>query len=301
MFKRIALFAMMNIAVIVTVSLILNLLGVQPYLTANGLDYTSLLIFCLIWGSVGSFISLMMSKWTAKQFMKVQIIDERSGQYSWLVNTVHRLSKAANLPKMPEVGVYHSPEVNAFATGPSKSNSLVAVSTGLLNNMTEEEIEGVLAHEVAHVANGDMVTMALLQGIINAFVMFFARIAAFAIQNAMRSNDRDGDSPVGGIAYWVTTMVFEIIFGMVGMVILAFFSRFREYRADSGAAILAGRHKMIAALKRLELQYERGVFDKETENMSAFKISSKESGFRALFSTHPPLKDRIRALEMNAR
>jgi heat shock protein HtpX len=304
MFKRILLFGLMNIAVIVTVSVILNVLGVQPYLTANGIDYTSLLIFCLIWGSVGSFISLSMSKWTAKKFMGVQVIEPNmGGQYAALVNTVHRLAKAANLPKMPEVGIYQSPEVNAFATGPSKSNSLVAVSTGLLNRMDSDEVEGVLAHEIAHVANGDMVTMALLQGVINAFVMFMARIAAFALQNFLRGNsdnDREeGSSFGGGMTYWLTTMVFEMIFGIVGMIILAFFSRFREFRADKGGAQLAGRGKMIAALRSLQNQFENGPFDKRSESMSAFKISSKESGFRAMFSTHPPLSERIKALELS--
>lgn len=297
MFKRISLFLLMNIAVIATISIVMNLLGVKPYLTANGLNYEALLIFCGIWGMVGSFISLAMSKFMAKSMMGVQIQSE-NGPYHNLVNTVHRLAKAANLPKMPEVGIYNSPEVNAFATGPSKSNSLVAVSTGLLNQMSEEEVEGVLAHEIAHVANGDMVTMALIQGVINAFVMFFARVAAFAIQNAMRS-DND-DRPVGhDWSYMLTTFVFEILFGFIGMFVIAFFSRYREYRADSGGARLAGRNKMIGALKRLQMQYEHGVFEKSDEKMNAMKISSK-GGIMALLSTHPKLEDRIRALELNS-
>lgn len=301
MFKRIGLFLMMNMAVILTISIVMNVLGLNHYVTAQGLDYQALLVFCGLWGFVGSFISLAMSKWLAKTSYGVQIIDpQMGGQYAALVNRVHRLAKAANLPKMPEVGIYNSPEVNAFATGPSKSNSLVAVSTGLLNNMTEDEVEGVLAHEVAHVANGDMVTMALIQGVVNAFVMFFARIAAFAIQNAMKSDD--DDSPVGGgWAYYLTTIVFEILFGFIGMFIVAFFSRYREYRADSGAAHLAGREKMIAALRRLQQQYEHGVFEKADNKINAMKISTRSSGLMALMSTHPPLGDRIKALEMNAR
>jgi len=287
----------MNIAVIATISIVMNLLGVKPYLTANGLNYEALLIFCGIWGMVGSFISLALSKFMAKNMMGVKI-QEANGQYSALVNTVHRLAKAANLPKMPEVGIYESPEVNAFATGPSKSNSLVAVSTGLLHQMNDEEVEGVLAHEIAHVANGDMVTMALIQGVINAFVMFFARVAAFAIQNAMRS-DND-DRPVGhDWSYMLTTFVFEILFGFIGMFVIAFFSRYREYRADSGGARLAGRNKMIGALRRLQMQYENGVFEKSDEKMNAMKISSK-GGFMALLSTHPKLEDRIKALELNS-
>lgn len=296
MFKRFGLFIIMNIVVVVTVSLILNLLGVEPYLTPYGLDYKSLAAFCAVWGMVGSFISLAISKFTAKKLMGVQVVGEQS-QYSSLVNRVHRLSKAAGINKMPEVGIYNSPEVNAFATGPSKNNSLVAVSTGLLNSMTEDEVEGVLAHEVAHVANGDMVTMALVQGVLNAFVMFFARIAAFALQNAMRSDDDDSPT-TGGWSYIVTTMVFEVIFGLFAGIIVAFFSRYREFRADQGGAKLAGRDKMINALKRLQVQFEGGgVFEKETQ-MSAFKISSKKSGFARLFSTHPPLEERIKALQM---
>lgn len=293
--KRVILFVLTNVLVVVTISLVMNLLGVKPYLTAYGLDYQALLIFCSIWGFAGSFISLAISKFMAKQFMGVKILDPH-GQGAELVNRVHRLAKAAGIEKMPEVGFYNSPEVNAFATGPSKNNSLVAVSSGLLNSMNNDEVEGVLAHEVAHIANGDMVTMALVQGVINAFVMFFARVAAFAIQNAMRSDDRD--SAVGGISYWITTMVFEFIFGFLGMFVVAFFSRYREYRADSGGARLAGRDKMIAALKRLKYNMEHGgVFEKGNENMQAFKISSK-GGLMAFLSTHPSLDDRIKALEL---
>jgi len=297
MFKRFFLFAVMNIAVIVTISIVMNLLGVQPYLTAYGLNYESLLIFCLLWGMIGSFISLMMSKFMAKKMMGVKVVEANSS-YSHLVNTVHRLAKAANLPKMPEVGIYDSPEVNAFATGPSKSNSLVAVSTGLLNSMREDEVEGVLAHEIAHIANGDMVTMALAQGVINAFVMFFARVVAFAVQNALKSDD--DKSPVGGLSYMLTTIVFDILFGIIGSIILAGFSRYREFRADAGGASLAGKQSMINALKRLQMQYEGGgVFENENPSLNAFKISSKESGLRALLSTHPKLSDRIKRLELS--
>ena len=301
MFKRIGLFLIMNMAVVITISIVMNVLGLNHYVTAQGIDHQALLVFCGLWGMVGSFVSLGMSKFMAKRMMGVQVIDpQMGGQYAALVNTVHRLAKAANLPKMPEVGIYNSPEVNAFATGPSKSNSLVAVSTGLINNMREDEVEGVLAHEVAHVANGDMVTMALVQGVINAFVMFFARIAAFALQNALRSDD--DDAPVGmGWSYYLTTIVFEMLFGFIGMFIVAFFSRYREYRADSGGAHLAGRDKMINALKRLQQQFENGVFEKSDAKMNAMKISSKPGGLMALLSTHPRLEDRIKALEMNAR
>lgn len=291
MFKRIGLFLLTNLAVILTVSIVLNLLGVGQYRTVGGLDYQSLLIFCAVWGFVGSFISLGMSKFMAKRFMGVEIVDNNP-QYAHLVNTIRQLSKQANLPKMPEVGVYHSPELNAFATGPSKKNSLVAVSTGLLNGMSQEEVEGVLAHEISHVANGDMVTMALLQGVINSFVMFFARIAAFAVENFLRGDDEEGGG-LGHIAYMFTVFAFEIVFGLLGSIVLAVFSRFREYRADSGAARLAGREKMIAALERLKGQT---VFDNRGKSLEAFKISGKRGGLAALLSTHPSLDDRIQAL-----
>lgn len=297
MFKRFMLWGLMNIAVVVSISIIMNLLGVKPYLTAYGLDYVSLAIFCAIWGMVGSFISLAMSKFMAKRMMGVQILDPQTDT-TGLVQRVHRFAQAAGLPKMPEVGIYNSPEVNAFATGPSKSNSLVAVSTGLLDTMNQEEADGVLAHEVAHIANGDMVTMALVQGVINAFVMFLARVAAFALQQAMRSDDEE--APVGHTwQYMLTTFAFELLFGFIGMFVISAFSRFREYRADAGGAKLAGRSAMINALKKLQSQYEHGVFDKSSENMNAMKISSKESGLRALLSTHPKLSDRIRRLEMS--
>lgn len=294
MFKRFGFFILMNIAVVGTIGLLTSLLGVEPYLNAQGLNYKSLMIMCLLWGMVGSFISLGMSKFMAKSMMGVQVVDIHS-QYSGLVHTVHRLAQAAGLSKMPEVGVYQSPEVNAFATGPSKSSSLVAVSTGLLQNMSSDELEGVLAHEVAHIANGDMVTMTLIQGVVNAFVMFFARIAAFAVQNLLRSDD--DDAPIGGLAYTLTAFVFDILFGFIGMFVTAWFSRIREYSADLGGAQLAGKHKMIAALQRLQRQYEQGVFDKSSEKIAAFKISSKDSGLRALISTHPKLSDRISRLQ----
>ena len=298
MFKRIGLFLLTNIAVIATVTIITQVFGLEPYMNANGINYQALLIFCSIWGMVGSFISLALSKFMAKRMMGVKIV-EPNGQFSSLVNTVHRLAKAANLPKMPEVGVYDSPEVNAFATGPSKSNSLVAVSSGLLNSMTEDEVEGVLAHEIAHIANGDMVTMALVQGVVNAFVMFFARIAAFAVQNFLRGDDDDGEG-FSFMINFVLIMVFQIAFGILGSVVVAFFSRYREFRADSGGARLAGREKMVAALKRLQSQFESGNFKDDEPSMNAMKISTKGSRFAALLSTHPPLSTRIKALEMNA-
>lgn len=293
MFKRIFLFMLTNVLVMVSVSIILSVLGVGNYLTASGINYSALMVFCLVWGFVGSGISLMMSKFMAKRMMGVEIVDDR-GQYGDLVRRVHQLSRQAGLTKMPEVGVYQSNEVNAFATGPSKNNSLVAVSTGLLNQMTSEEVEGVLAHEVAHIANGDMVTMALIQGVVNAFVMFFARIAAFALQNAL-SGDRDDDRPANtGWAYHLSVMVFEIAFSFLGMFVIAYYSRIREFRADKGAAQYAGKHKMVSALKRLQQKID--LVDDSQDALKTMKITSKK-GLMNFLSTHPSLEDRIAALE----
>ncbi len=293
MFKRFFLFVLTNILVLVSVSIVLSVLGVNHYLTAAGINYSALMVFCLVWGFVGSGISLMLSKFMAKRMMGVQIVDDR-GQYGELVRKVHLLARAAGIEKMPEVGVYQSPEVNAFATGPSKNNSLVAVSTGLLNQMNAEEVEGVLAHEIAHVANGDMVTMALIQGVVNAFVMFFARIAAFALNQAM-AGDRDDDRPVtSGFAYHITVMVCEVLFSFLGMFVVAYFSRVREFRADKGGAQFAGKQKMVAALKRLQQKVD--LLDDSQDAIKAMKISSKK-GLMSFLSTHPSLEDRIAALE----
>lgn len=298
-FKRIFLFMMMNVLVIVSISIVTSLLGIQPYMTSYGINYSNLMAFCLVWGMVGSFISLLLSKFMAKMMMGVKIIDERGGErgeYRDLVATVHRLAKQAGITKMPEVGVYDSPEVNAFATGPTKNSALVAVSTGLLNKMSPDAIEGVLGHEVAHAANGDMVTMALVQGVVNAFVMFFARVAAFALQQVMRGDDdeREGSSFGGGFAYHISVFVFEIFFSFLGMFVVAYFSRAREFRADAGGAKVAGRDKMINALKQLKNTFEQ--VDDSQANFRCMKISSKGS-FMKFLSTHPSLDDRIFALE----
>lgn len=292
MFKRIFLFMLTNVLVVVTISIIMSVLGIGNYLTASGIDYSALLVFCLIWGFVGSGISLMLSKFMAKRMMGVEIVDDR-GQYGELVRKVHMMAKQAGIQKMPEVGVYHSPEVNAFATGPSKNNALVAVSTGLLNQMNTDEVEGVLAHEVAHVANGDMVTMALIQGVVNAFVMFFARIAAFALQNAL-SGDDDERPAHGGFMYHMIVIVFEIAFSFLGMFVVAYYSRVREFRADKGGAQYAGKYKMVAALKRL--QQKMDFVDDSQDSVKAFKINSRK-GLMNFLSTHPSLEDRIAALE----
>ena len=293
--KRIFLFSLVNIAMVVTISAVLAVLGVGPYLSRSGLDYNSLAVFCLVWGMGGAFISLLLSRIMAKWMMGVQVIDPQNpGQFSDLVQTVHNLARAARLPGMPEVGIYESPEVNAFATGPSKSRSLVAVSTGLLRTMNRDEIEGVLGHEVAHISNGDMVTMTLIQGVVNAFVMFLARIAAFAISNALASRSDRDDSRASPLVYHLTTFVFEILLGVIGAMIVAWFSRAREFRADAGGATYAGREKMRAALQRLSSYSER--IDTSQAALATLKISGKTGGLMALLSTHPPLEERIRRL-----
>jgi heat shock protein HtpX len=284
--KRIFLFLLTNIAIVVTLSVVLRVLGVGQYFGPDGLDYRSLAVFCLVWGMGGAFISLQMSRFIAKRATGVQLVDGRTGrqELDWLYETVARLTRQANLP-MPEVGVYESMEVNAFATGPSRSRSLVAVSSGLLRTMQRNEVEGVLAHEVAHIANGDMVTMTLLQGVMNAFVMFLARAIAYA----MRSNERDGHG-----ASYLVIIVLEIGLGILGSMITAWFSRYREFRADAGGAHLAGRENMIAALKRL-VTYQEAV-DTSHQALATFKINGTR-GWMAFFSTHPPLQVRIAALE----
>ena len=299
MFRRWFLFALVNIAIVVMISLVLNLLGVGPYINRYGIDYNALAVFSLVWGMAGSFISLLMSKQIAKWTMGVTLV-EKDPQYAPLVNLVHNLARSAGLKRMPQVGVYPGMEMNAFATGPSRNNSLVAVSTGLLNKMNHSELEGVIGHEISHVANGDMVTMTLIQGVVNAFVIFFARIAAFAVQQFLSRSDDDDRSPVGGLAYTLLVFAFEIFFGLIGSLVTAWFSRVREFRADAGSARCAGRQQMISALKRLAAeQYpETG----SSPAMAHLKISSRGRGsFLALFATHPPLERRIAALESGAR
>lgn len=294
--KRIGLFLGVNLLVMVTISLILNLLGVKPYLTQYGLDYQSLMIFCLVWGMGGAFISLALSRVMAKWMMGVQIIDPDTRDFDQreLLQMVHDLAKSAHLPAMPQVGIFDSPEVNAFATGPTKSRSLVAVSTGLLQCMKREEVKGVLGHEIAHIANGDMVTMTLIQGVVNAFVMFLARAIAFALVMAgNKSEDREGSG--APIAYYVVQFVLEIVFMILGSMVVAWFSRYREFRADKGGARLAGRQNMIQALQSLQRNFEE-IDPAAQPSIQALKISSRPGGIMRLFSTHPPLEERIERL-----
>jgi len=291
--KRVLLFLALNIIVVMTMSIVLSLFGVQPYLNEYGLNYASMAIFCLLYGFVGSFISLLFSKQFAKWGYGVQIIDMNTPdpQLRELVNIVHNLCRKAGIDKMPEVGIYQSEDINAFATGPSKNNSLVAVSTGLLHYMDRDEIEGVLGHEVSHIANGDMVTMALLQGVVNAFCMFLARAVAYAITMGRNSENSGG----GSLAYFLVRVVLEIVFMLFGSMLVAAFSRYREYRADEGGSKLAGNDKMVRALEKLRAQFDR--IQPTTGSASALMISNKPSGLlEKLFSTHPPLEKRIEKL-----
>lgn len=295
--KRIVLFSLVNIAVVVMVSVILNLLGIGRYQTAAGLNHGTLLVFCLVWGMVGSVISLFLSKPLAKWTMGVRVIDPLSGgREGELLRTVQRLSQSAGLAKTPEVGIYPGSELNAFATGATRNSSLVAVSEGLLRYMDKEEVEGVLAHEVAHIANGDMVTMTLIQGVINAFVMYAARVIAYLISQFMRGEEDQQGAGLNPLVHSLVVMALEIVFGLIGSIIVASFSRYREFRADAGGAKLAGRSKMIAALRKLQVGLDMARDEAGSNSMAAFKISQRPSKFLALFSTHPPLERRIEKL-----
>lgn len=284
--KRIFLLIATNLAVLLVASIVMSILGVNTS-TMGGL-----LVFAAIFGFGGAFISLAISKWMAKKAMGCEVISTpRDSTERWLVDTVARQAQQAGI-KMPEVAIYQSPEMNAFATGPSRDNSLVAVSTGLLYGMSQDEIEGVLAHEVSHVANGDMVTLTLIQGVVNTFVIFAARVVAGIINNFVSSNDEEGEG-LGMFAYMAVVFVLDMLFGILASIIVAYFSRIREYRADEGAARLAGKHKMIAALERLRHGPESTAMPAQ---MSAFGINGKRSMAEMMMS-HPPLEKRIAALQ----
>ncbi len=288
--KRVFLFLVVNVAVIMMISVLMALFGVNPG-TMSGL-----VIMCTMFGMGGAFISLQISRWTAKRAMGVQLIDPaRPGSHAAaaLVERVQGLSTRAGLPVLPEIGVYDSPEVNAFATGPSKSKSLLAVSTGLLQKMDDRAVEGVLGHEISHIANGDMVTMTLIQGVVNTFVMVTARIVAMVIDNFLRGDD-DGPG-LGFFGYLMVLWIVEPILFLMASPIIHAFSRQREYRADAGSAQLAGRETMIHALQ--SLQANLGPVDKRGDAIATLKISGEGSGlFAKLYASHPPIPDRIRAL-----
>lgn len=291
--KRVFLFVATNILIIATLSIVMSVFGIQPYLDAKGINYQSLMIFCLLWGFAGAFISLALSRIMAKWMMGVKLIeaDTRDPELRNLVLKVHGFSRQAGIQTMPQVGYYEADDLNAFATGPTKNRSLVAVSTGLLRNMNEKEIDGVLAHEVAHIANGDMVTMTLVQGVVNAFVMFLARIIGFFASQFVSDDKRN-------IVQFGVVIACEIVLGILGMIVVSFFSRMREFRADSGGALLSTPDNMISALERLKVNSQLP----QTEDQPAIaslKISGKAGGFLKLFSTHPDLDDRIQKLKAN--
>ncbi len=290
--KRIFLFLATNLAIIVVLSITLRLLGFERILDEQGVDLNinSLLMFAAVFGFGGSFMSLAMSKWTAKRFTGAQVIEmPRNAQEHWLVSTVQRQAEAAGIG-MPEVAVYDAPEINAFATGMSRNDALVAVSTGLLHSMSQDEAEAVLAHEVSHIANGDMVTLALIQGVVNTFVIFLSRVIGHTVDRVIFKTE-DGHGP----AFWVTTIVAELVLGILASIIVMWFSRQREFRADAGSASLAGKQKMIAALRRLQLSSRQPQLP---DQLAAFGISGGiGSGLMSLFMSHPPLEERIAALE----
>ncbi|AYA40470.1 protease HtpX [Xenorhabdus nematophila] len=285
---RIALFLLTNLAVMVVFGIILSLTGVQRS------SVTGLMIMAGLFGFGGAFISLLMSKWMALRSVGGQIIEKPSSETeAWLMETVRRQSDQVGIT-MPQVAIYDALDINAFATGARRNASLVAVSTGLLNNMSRDEAEAVIAHEISHIANGDMVTMTLLQGIVNTFVIFISRIIAQAASSFFSSNDNESESSSNGnpIVYMVLSMVLEIVFGILASIITMWFSRYREFHADAGSAKLVGREKMIAALQRLKTSYE----PQEEGRMIAFCINGKSKSFSELFLSHPPLDKRIEAL-----
>lgn len=293
MFKRIVLFLATNLAIILVLSIVMSIFNVQPYLTQHGLNYQSLLIYALIIGFTGSFISLFISKWMAIHAFNIHLIQQPTDKVeSWLLAEVAKLANQRHIG-MPDVGIYQSPEPNAFATGWNKNKALVAVSTGLLQSMSQDEIEGVLGHEISHIANGDMVTLTLIQGVLNTFVIFFARIAAFFVTQLLK---RDNESAQGGFVYYGVAIIFELIFGILASMIVMWFSRRREFRADAGSAEFVGKNKMIKALQRLQQLTDKTPEDDRAPAFNAMKISG-HSRWLSLFSSHPPLEKRIEALE----
>ncbi|MDX8045607.1 protease HtpX [Gracilibacillus sp. S3-1-1] len=299
MAKRLLLFFLTNILVMTTIvivwSVITRYTGISGTYNLDGtIDYTSLMVFSIIVGFSGALISLAMSRWVAKMMMKVKVIDPNgpaSAQERAVYEKVERLSRAAGLAHTPEVGIYQSREVNAFATGPTKKRSLVAVSQGLLDTMDDDAVEGVIAHEIAHVANGDMVTMTLLQGVVNTFVVFFSRIVAHIVSRFVRSE-------IQWIVQFAAIIVFQILFSILGSLVVSAYSRHREYHADKGGADLAGRDKMAHALRSLKMYVDRATIDDRSDDsaIQTMKISNKSAMF-ALFSSHPPLEERIAKLE----
>lgn len=291
--KRIGLFLLTNLAIVLVLSFSARILGVDRILTANGLDLGALLVFASLFGFGGAFISLAISKWMAVRSTGAEVITSPRNEHErWLLQTVERQAVAAGIG-MPEVAVYQAPDMNAFATGMNRNNALVAVSSGLLTGMSRDEVEAVLAHEVSHVANGDMVTLTLIQGVVNTFVIFLARVIGYAVDAALR---RGSDSHGPGIGYYLATIVAEVVLGVLASIIVMWFSRQREFRADAGGAALAGNAKMIAALQRLQQAHTPSTLPNE---MAAFGIAN--GGMAKLFMSHPPLEERIATLQRAGR
>jgi heat shock protein HtpX len=286
--KRIFLFILTNLAVLFVISITLRLLGVDKILNeSGGINFNALLLMSAVMGFAGSLISLFLSKWSAKRMVGAQVITNPIDPTErWLMETVHKQAQAAGIG-MPEVAIYEAPDVNAFATGWNRNNALVAVSSGLLHNMSRDEIEAVLAHEISHVANGDMITLALIQGVVNTFVIFFSRIIGHLVDRLVFKTEREN-----GPAFWVTSIIAQMLLGILASMIVMWFSRQREFRADAGGANLAGRNKMIAALEKLKINHEQATLP---EQMAAFGIAGGR-GLAKLFSTHPSLDERIKAL-----
>ncbi len=291
--KRILLFLATNVSILLVLSVTMRILGLEPYLQQNGLNYQSLLVFAAAFGMGGAFISLALSKWTAKRFTGARVIEQpvNDGE-RWLLETVQRQAQAAGIG-IPEVAIYDAPDVNAFATGARRDAALVAVSTGLLRSMSRDEAEAVLGHEVSHVANGDMVTLALIQGVVNTFVIFLSRVVGQVVDRVVFRNE-EGHGP----AFWITTIVAELLLGILASIIVMYFSRQREFRADAGGSRLAGREKMIAALERLKRSVAQPHLP---DQLAAFGISGRiKQGLRGLLMSHPPLDERIEALRRAA-
>jgi heat shock protein HtpX len=289
--KRVLLFLATNLAIVFVLSIVAQLLGIDRYLAARGGQLSQLLVVAALFGFGGAFISLAISKWMAKRSMGVQVIDQpRTPTEQWLVSTVRRQAQAAGIG-MPEVGIFNSPEPNAFATGARRDASLVAVSTGLLERMNQNEVEAVLGHEITHVANGDMVTLTLIQGVVNTFVIVLSRILGDIVDRTLFGRGRDGDERGGGPANFILVIVFQLVLGFLANLIVLWFSRQREYRADRGGAQLSGRENMIAALEQLKAAHEP-----LPQQFAAFGIAGDKSRFTKLFMSHPPLDERIAAL-----
>ena len=291
--KRVIYFLITNLAIVLVLSITMRLLGVEPFLNANGLNLNSLLIFAAVMGFGGAFISLAISKWSAKQMSgAVTIENPKTPDEIWLMNIVKKQSTAVGI-QMPEVAIFNSPVVNAFATGMSRDSSLVAVSSGLLEMMTKDEAEAVIGHEISHIANGDMVTLTLIQGVVNTFVLFFSRVIGYTVDKVVFKT-REGTGP----AFFITMIISELLLGVLASIVVMWFSRQREYRADFGGGELAGNQKMIAALKRLKAQYEPSALPK---SIAALGISGEQgTGLKELFSTHPSLDDRIARLQQHS-